>query len=532
MNTKHFYLIVCLLGIGTIVNLSSCSKDEDNSDDGGGGQTSATPFTAITAADGDNTIQATIDDTKKTVTFAFTEADDLTAIPVTFSLGEGYRLVFPETNPATIDVSASTVVKVNNGKQDIIYRLSGTTTAMTNYIDEEKIALVGATPVITVNNPAKSITIAYDKTIQMDRVELDLSQALAEGVTVQSENLVYDFSNSTKVDTVALSYKNKTIKYSVKLDVTKFVVNPTSLGFQDVTTAYSGIPAHTKVYHISNYNLPDISTYLGDMDENPATTATKVDVYIAVVDMNYMNFEVVTNGNGQGVNASTTPDRAYEMTQADIILSGEEEQSLIVVNKNIEQITYDNEHQDAGRGAFGIDENGKFAINYAFAQGGKVYTVPAGNSGHCAEWISNGTAKEWKVTYAGGGYPTLMKNGIAVKEAEAWENDGSAGSHWDSPYARAIIGITYDYKFIAFVASGVGKNEGIEGIGTSQGGYIMKQLGCKDILHLEGSGSPFMKIVGQNTIKSTKTHDVNTGELIDATKQKALDYCIAIKIKE
>lgn len=529
MNAKILNLLMFLCCAGMISCFSSCSNDDDPDK---GEEPSKTPFISVTAMDGAKTIEATIDDSKKTIVFAFTEEDDLTAISVTFTVGQGHTLVFPETNPAKLDLTASTVVKVNNGSQDIIYRISGATTAMTDYINGEKISVVDATPVITVDNPARSITITYDKSVKMNNVELDLSKALAEGVSIVSESLVYDFSNPTIADSLILSYKDKRVKYSVKLDVSKFVIDPTSIGFQDVTTAYSGIPSRMKIYHATTWNLPDIKTYLGDMSENPATTATPVDMYIAVIDMNYMDYKVVTNGNGSGVNASTTPDKAYEMTKADLILSGTEEQNLVVIDSKVEQMSYDNENQDAGRGAFGVDKNGKFSINYAFAQGGKVYAVPAGNSRHCAEWISNGIAKEWSLVYGGGGYPTMMKDGVAVKESEVWDNDGSAGSSWDSPYARTIIGITYDYKLIAFVASGVGKDQGILGIGTCQGGYVMKQLGCKDILHLEGSGSPFMKVMGINTIKSTKTHDVNTGELLDASKQKALDYVIAISIKE
>ena len=71
----------------------------------------------------------------------------------------------------------------------------------------------------------------------------------------------------------------------------------------------------------------------------------------------------------------------------------------------------------------------------------------------------------------------------------------------DSPQPRTSIGITSENKLILFVCQGREVAGGGSGFTTAEEAAIMKSLGCRDALNLDGGGSSCMLVNGKETIK-------------------------------
>lgn len=109
-----------------------------------------------------------------------------------------------------------------------------------------------------------------------------------------------------------------------------------------------------------------------------------------------------------------------------------------------------------------------------------------------------GILDKWKMQTAVGGGPVLLQNGdIKITNNEEWK---FAGKAIDDKHPRTAMGYTKDNKLIILVIEG--RNPGkAEGANLKQEAQLLKDIGCREALNLDGGGSTCMLVNGKETIK-------------------------------
>ncbi|MEO6837285.1 MAG: phosphodiester glycosidase family protein, partial [Ginsengibacter sp.] len=103
--------------------------------------------------------------------------------------------------------------------------------------------------------------------------------------------------------------------------------------------------------------------------------------------------------------------------------------------------------------------------------------------------------KKWKMKTVVGGGPVLVQNNkIQISNNEERK---FAGKAINDRHPRTAIGYTSDNKIIILVAEG--RSETASGLTLTQEAQILKDLGCKEALNLDGGGSSCMLLNGKQT---------------------------------
>ncbi len=103
--------------------------------------------------------------------------------------------------------------------------------------------------------------------------------------------------------------------------------------------------------------------------------------------------------------------------------------------------------------------------------------------------------KKWKMKTAIGGGPVLVQNSeVKISNDEERKFYGKA---INDRHPRTAIGYTADNKLIILVAEG--RSESASGLTLIQEAHILKDLGCKEALNLDGGGSTCMLVNGKQT---------------------------------
>ncbi len=110
---------------------------------------------------------------------------------------------------------------------------------------------------------------------------------------------------------------------------------------------------------------------------------------------------------------------------------------------------------------------------------------------------SYGHFGKWKMQTAVGGGPVLLQDGlIRIANNEEWKFSGKA---IQDKHPRTAMGYTTDGKLILLVIQGRFPSLA-EGATLTQEAEILKQLGCREALNLDGGGSSCLLINGKPTI--------------------------------
>ena len=203
-------------------------------------------------------------------------------------------------------------------------------------------------------------------------------------------------------------------------------------------------------------------------------------------------------------------------------------QNLNVVEKSGRLVGY-NVHTIAGRkkdtltyyhsfdGAFGISKNRTADVAWVYTDSSKKYpyasefAIPFMHdsvNNHSFDDIKKSTSlvlrhtgksvpsfKKWKVKTAVGGGPVLVQdNKVQISNNEERKFFGNAINDY---HPRTAIGYTNDNKIIILVAEGRSKTA--VGLTLKQEAQILKDLGCKEALNLDGGGSTCMLLNGKQT---------------------------------
>ena len=104
---------------------------------------------------------------------------------------------------------------------------------------------------------------------------------------------------------------------------------------------------------------------------------------------------------------------------------------------------------------------------------------------------------KWKMQTAVGGGPVLLQNGeIKISNEDELKFVGKA---INDKHPRTAMGYTKDGKLIILVIQGRSESGG--GASLPQEAQILKDLGCREALNLDGGGSSCMLVNGKETIK-------------------------------
>jgi len=166
-------------------------------------------------------------------------------------------------------------------------------------------------------------------------------------------------------------------------------------------------------------------------------------------------------------------------------------------------------------GAFGISKKSTADVAWIYTDSSKKYpyasefAIPFMHDSaaeHSFNYINTNTSlvsgeggglipsfKKWKMQTAVGGGPVLVQNGkVQISNNEERKFFGKA---INDHHPRTAIGYTNDDKVIILVAEGRSKTAA--GLTLTQEAQILKDLGCKEALNLDGGGSTCMLLDGK-----------------------------------
>lgn len=356
---------------------------------------------------------------------------------------------------------------------------------------------------IAIDNFTRQITVELYK--GQDKTDVQIRFELAKGVSMVSPANTESVYNLTGNATVKVSAKGKELSFTIKTKDIELEVPGTYKGWT-LTSEFGSLPTGIAVY------------------KSPATLQNKNAVaFIAIADIDQgKTFEIL--GEATGIK---TPTQYYESTGKiyPVIINGgyfwgTSNLSMIVRNgsmvvKNNQVVTRKNAaNEDASfyptRGVFGHIKDKQYITDWVFTTvtPGTTYAYPEpspNKAGTNPKNVPSATypagAWEYKATTAIGGGPVLVKGGVLKNTWEAELYDTASGIGATSNNPRTAIGVTADNKLILFVCEGRNQTPNTPGYTLEETARIMMDLGCIEVLNLDGGGSTCMLVNGKETIK-------------------------------
>lgn len=367
---------------------------------------------------------------------------------------------------------------------------------------------------INIDNPAKTMTLSMLSGLDKSKVRIKL--VLGDNVSMVSPKSLeadYDLTNTAYIRLLA---GNEEINFKIETNTVHAIVDPESIGWTKVT---------------DKGDLKDgITVY-----KSPSSLQNKNAVaYIAVGDTKKgIRFDVLGEATGY-----KTPTRFYESTdrQYSIIINGgyfynNRSLSMIwrkgaMVAPNLRSEGRSNGHTYFfTRGVFSQTKTDEYRTDWTYTTNTNetyAYPLPLPNNGGdpLPEPSATYPAGAWPFdaqTAIGGG-PVLIKDGEYVNSwlAEVFDAESGVGPTSNNP--RTAIGITSDRRIILFVCEGRNKTPGVPGYNLQEVANIMLQLGCVEVLNLDGGGSSCMLVNGNETIIPS-----------DAAGQRAVASAVILK---
>jgi len=393
------------------------------------------------------------------------------------------------------DSNENNVIKVDE------FVLSATVTNMT--VDD-----------ISIDNPSKTMTISMLSGLDRSKVRIKL--VLGENVSMVSPKSLeadYDLTNTAYIRLLA---GNEEINFKIEVETVYSIVDPESIGW--VKVADKGDLKEG----LTVYRSPSVL-------QNKNAIA-----YIAVGDTKKdIRFDVLGEATGY-----KTPTQFYESTeqQYSVIVNGGyfyNNRSLSMIWRNGEMISPNlrSEGRSNGhtyfftRGVFSQTNNNEYRTDWTYTTNSNetyAYPFPLPNNGGnpLPEPSATYPAGAWtfEAHTAIGGGPVLVKDGEYINSwlEEVFDAESGVGPTSNNP--RTAIGVTADKKIILFVCEGRNKTPNVPGYNLQEVANIMLQLGCVEVLNLDGGGSSCMLVNGNETIIPS-----------DAAGQRAVASAVVLK---
>lgn len=374
---------------------------------------------------------------------------------------------------------------------------------------------------IKVDNFAKQINIELIK--GQDKSDVELMLVLADHVSMIFPTTNPATYNLNQQQTIKVAVSGQEISFSLKC---KEIEDDSIEEFEGWTLddSFGSLPEG-----ISLYKSPVI------LEKKNAVA------YIAVADINQgKNFDVLGEASGL-----KTPSQFYDNTNKKypVVINGGYfwgSTNLSLICRGGEFISINNQvvtrKNAAGenasfyptRGVFGHIKDNQYTVDWIFTTVTPgttfAYPVPAPNkTGTNPQSVPSASfpvgAWEYKAKTAIGGGPVLVKNGELKNtwEAELFDADSGIGPNNNNP--RTAIGITRSSKLILFVCEGRNQTPNTPGFTLKEVASIMMDLGCTEVLNLDGGGSTCMLVNGKEVIKPSDS----------GNKQRAVASAVVLK---
>lgn len=343
---------------------------------------------------------------------------------------------------------------------------------------------------VSIDDKERVISIDFDVPVNLR--SLDLKVSVAKTVKIVTVTQGVDLSKEFIIE-----IKNNTHKQEYKVVAT---------------------------YPKSSYDGWEKATEFGDLGEHIALYKTSklagrdAIAYFAVIDLSKpYSFEVL--GEAEGVK---TPNDFYTdavekptlLVNAGYFNMANLTSTSLIVKDGV---TLDNNTTSLSRGtpaqtyyptrsAIGVDKYNNLEINWVYTDKitSPTYAYPTISPNVIGQTpINKPTAshprggKSWDLQTAVGAGPILAKYGKVTTQMDAEMIDG--GGLGLRP--RTAIGLTSDHKLIIIACQGDNLTAGIAGIQWAELGTVMVNLGCYDVLNLDGGGSSCLLVNGKETIK-------------------------------
>jgi exopolysaccharide biosynthesis protein len=157
--------------------------------------------------------------------------------------------------------------------------------------------------------------------------------------------------------------------------------------------------------------------------------------------------------------------------------------------------------------AFGMQKNGKMDIAYTYTdsnsqevlyQQNPIQPIKNKNARLSLKEDALASLKKWKLNWAVGGGPVLVKEGVIFISNN--EEKKFAGKAIEDHHPRTAMGYTKDGQLILLAVQGRMKNIAV-GTTLTETAQIFLDLGAVEAINLDGGGSSCLLINGKETIK-------------------------------
>ncbi|MDR0939361.1 MAG: phosphodiester glycosidase family protein [Mediterranea sp.] len=277
--------------------------------------------------------------------------------------------------------------------------------------------------------------------------------------------------------------------------------DPATLGWVKQETEFGDLPDYLSVY-----KSPD------ELD------GEKTIAYVAVADMREAKFVTI----GDQV-YSKTPSKIYaEVDNYPVIMNGgyfsmSDHYSVSLLVKEGELMCANEQSQArlgrtyyTTRGVFRqASSTTGFSVDWAYTTDDGVtytYSQPSPNKrGYQPQPTPSAyfpvRGEKLDAEWAIGGGPVLLKDGIVRNTYTEELFDADSGIAPESKNPRTAIGVTANNRVIFFVCEGRSVTEGVKGMDLATVAGILKSMGCRDAMNLDGGGSTCMLVNGKQTVK-------------------------------
>ena len=552
---KRIFRIFAVIGIASMTAFVACQKpveaDKDKKDDQQGGKTEEptyadVPFSKVSVTADGETVEGTIQDAKY-IYFHFSKAESFSDATLAITVNDGYELTYP-TSLEHVDLQAEPVLNFKDPKNATVKFWLKFSSDAFPIVDESKIHLEGyeAGQYLAIDNATKTFTVTYDKEkINYESVTIVFDEgALQSGATVKTD-LTYDFTDGLEQPLVIDLGGER--PYTVKLDVTAYVkMSPKDFGFTDETFKYvdnvedvpflqvwrtdriAAVPvystiewAHANPYEWDYswaydgeadwggywYEWVDEFNFLGNWAEDRATMTCIGPVVIVTLDRGAVEGKIVTDDDlslklGDVDGLVTVPGYSDNLSNWNYMLYADGKIRI--------PLNGDGDTDTAYRSAIGFTEKGKpsFATAVALNGDSAPKQIPFQTNHDLSQADVAATAESWDVVSAAWALPWIIRDGVAMRWQDIWNNDASRwsagfGQGWQSMYpCHVVMGVTYDNK-IAFMCNPGGSDNWdgadtnacpdvftdggwFKGITPNQMAWLAIQMGWKELVVISG----------------------------------------------
>ena len=479
-----------------------------------------------------------INNTGRKISFEMLNTETLTDVNIKLTLAKGVSMASKQEDDY-YDLSASAEIRLSAGGSVVVFNLSVT------FFEPEKEPvpeLILAAEVtnrhtrnMVVNNNAGEIT--FDIAQNEPKSGVNIKLTLADGVTMVSpatSQVDYDLTLDAKI---IVSYNEQNVEYTVT--ASEFVSTAALLAQKGWTqqTQFGQLKEGIRVYRYGgSFNGKNVIAYiaLGNVDvginfhvltanyDETARQAHGVKTPTQFYNENNGEFQIVMNGTFWWWDGNNQRNRNTGLIHRNGVMI---EPTPRTVTRN--GLTY-----HVTRGVFSELANKQYRTDWAYTthvNNRTTYAYPRPLDNKLGQPplptpTANNPAGGWlySAPTAIGGGPLLIKNGIVENNWEAELFDQASTIEPFTSQPRTAIGFTTDRDILFFVCEGRNVTPSVPGLTLQEVAELLLEIGCVELLNLDGGGSSCMLVNGTTTI--IPSDPINVGGV-----QRAVVTAIGLK---